>query len=134
MGTRADFYIGSGNEAEWLGSVAWDGYQWASEGTLIDAKTEDIFRLEVEKIKSERDDFTHPDMGWPWPWDDSNTTDYAYMFDGDKVRVFAFGGEQFINDDGEIDYQDGKFDGFPDMSSRKNVAFGNRSGIIVIGC
>jgi hypothetical protein len=26
MGTRADFYIGRGTEAEWLGSVAWDGY------------------------------------------------------------------------------------------------------------
>ena len=26
MGTRADFYLGEGSAAEWLGSVAWDGY------------------------------------------------------------------------------------------------------------
>ena len=25
MGTRADFYVGRGESAEWLGSVAWDG-------------------------------------------------------------------------------------------------------------
>ncbi len=25
MGTRADFYVGLGEQAEWLGSVAWDG-------------------------------------------------------------------------------------------------------------
>ena len=26
MGTRADFYIGKGTDAEWLGSIAWNGY------------------------------------------------------------------------------------------------------------
>ena len=26
MGTRADLYIGRGTDAEWIGSVAWDGY------------------------------------------------------------------------------------------------------------
>ena len=31
MGSRADFYIGEGTEAEWLGSVAWDGYEWDKE-------------------------------------------------------------------------------------------------------
>jgi hypothetical protein len=25
MGTRADFYVGRGETAEWLGSIAWDG-------------------------------------------------------------------------------------------------------------
>lgn len=28
MGTRADFYIGRGENAEWLGSIAWDGDPW----------------------------------------------------------------------------------------------------------
>lgn len=26
MGTRADFYVGRGTEAEWIGSIALDGY------------------------------------------------------------------------------------------------------------
>lgn len=26
MGTRADFYVGRGKDAEWIGSVAFDGY------------------------------------------------------------------------------------------------------------
>lgn len=26
MGTIADFYVGRGPKAEWIGSIAWDGY------------------------------------------------------------------------------------------------------------
>lgn len=26
MGTRADFYVGTGANAEWLGSIAYDGH------------------------------------------------------------------------------------------------------------
>ena len=26
MGTRADFYVGRGDAAEWIGSIAYDGY------------------------------------------------------------------------------------------------------------
>lgn len=26
MSTRADFYVGRGAEAEWIGSISWDGY------------------------------------------------------------------------------------------------------------
>ena len=31
MGTRADFYVGVGKKAEWLGNVAWDGDEWAEK-------------------------------------------------------------------------------------------------------
>lgn len=51
MGTRADFYIGRGPDAEWLGSVAWDGYEWdAEDSDLMTAKTADEFRAAVAAI------------------------------------------------------------------------------------
>jgi len=49
MGTRADFYVGRGETAEWVGSVAWDGYPnepWGIGRTtdLFTATTEADFR------------------------------------------------------------------------------------------
>ena len=58
MGTRADFYIGRGQDAEWLGSVAWDGYEWeADDSDLMQAKTADEFRAAVAAIEAERDEY-----------------------------------------------------------------------------
>jgi hypothetical protein len=67
MGTRADFYVGVGPEAEWLGSIAWDGYAGAENPNcgLMRAKTEEEFRKEVDGIRASRDDFTAPEDGWP---------------------------------------------------------------------
>jgi hypothetical protein len=114
MGTRADFYIGTGKNAEWLGSVAWDGYEWQESSTLIESKTEEEFRAAVTEISKERDDWTSPEDGWPWPWNTSSITDYAYYF---QDGVASCKGR---ND-------------WPDMSHIKNVTFGKRSGLIVIG-
>ena len=136
MGTRADFYIQKPTlipdeiVLEWLGSVAWDGSDWQDMLKVI--KTEADFRLLVEKISKERDDWTSPEMGWPWPWDDSLLTDFAYAFMG-EFKVFCFGKD--ISDepsDEEYDARE-KVDFFPNMSDKKRVAFGNRSGVMIIG-
>ena len=116
MGTRSDFYVGVGKNAEWLGSVAWDGYEWGEDENcqLMKATTESEYRMAVSGIAKARDDWTAPEQGWPWPWDDSNTTDCAYAFHGGKT--------EYITEDRE----------WPDMSGRKNIALGKRSGIILI--
>lgn len=119
MGTRADFYIGRGQDAEWLGSVAWDGYEWAEEEgcDLMQAKTPDEFRATVAAIQAERKDFTTPAEGWPWPWDDSNTTDYAYVFH-----------------DGAVEIPRESVDWLPNMAARKNVQWNSaKGGIFVVG-
>ncbi len=131
MGTRADFYVGSGKDAEWLGSIAWDGYEWIDPltdeqeeedykgplGTSLVAATEKGFRADVAAIFEGRDDVTLPEQGWPWPWDTSATTDITYYFKDGKVF-----GEWFSKNP------------WPDMSQRKNVALGSsRSGVIVVG-
>src|SRR6266446_6472207 len=91
MGTRADFYVGRGKQAEWLGSIAWDGYPKAIALDVLNARSEDEFREAVVHFLTPREDATAPDMGWPWPWEDSGTTDFSYAFARDRVWVSDFG-------------------------------------------
>ncbi|ALS64908.1 hypothetical protein [Pandoraea apista] len=137
MGTRADFYVGRGVTAEWLGSVAWDGYPDGFDRPgLLDATTEAQYRAAVSEELASREDATLPEAGWPWPWDNSATTDYAYAFDGERVYSSCFGRAWHdlataIED--ESDEDDASLRAvFPDMSARKNVAFGSKSGVIVV--
>jgi hypothetical protein len=129
MGTRADFYVGRGRDAEWLGSIAWDGYPDAMTGNLLQATTPGMFRTEVAAFLAERDDATTPEMGWPWPWEDSNLTDYAYAFDDGKV--WATGGPGWFDPLDMEPENEGRTVEFPDMSARKAVTMGKRSGLLV---
>jgi hypothetical protein len=80
------------------------------------------------------EDATLPADGWPWPWDDSRTTDYAYAFDEGKAWGSCFGHAWFDPRGEEPDHDEGgKVAVFPDMSARKKVTMGKRSGLIVIG-
>lgn len=127
MGTRADFYAGRGPEAEWLGSIAWDGYPKGvfhasglpQPSTVTDMTT---WRADVSEFLDGRDDGTTPDRGWPWPWDDSGTTDYSYAFDDGKVWGSFFGGPWFDASQPQPDEEDeaGSPAVHPDMSDRKN--------------
>jgi hypothetical protein len=136
MGTRADFYIGRGAKAEWLGSVAWDGDDL--DPIIAKAKSIKSYRAAVNTFLASRDDATLPSMGWPWPWNDSRTTDYAYAFDGGKVYASSFGkGWHYPKDvekgSDEFEITDGPRCEFPDMQSIKCVTFGERSGVIIFG-
>ncbi len=134
MGTRADFYVGRGKDAEWLGSIAWDGNPEGLEAPqLLAATGEPHYREEVARLLAKCDDGTVPADGWPWPWDDSGTTDYTYAFDGDQVWVSAFGTEWFLATEPEPDEEDRPETAiFPDMTAKQNVTFGKRSGVIII--
>lgn len=133
MGTRADFYVGRGLSAEWIGSIAWDGYPDGIPETIKKARNEKDFREAVASfIVEDRDDGTRPEDGWPWPWETSHTTDYAYAFDGANTWACCFGSEWWDAALPEPEKR-GKGDTvFPDMSSRKRVAYGARSGTIMI--
>jgi hypothetical protein len=135
MGTRADFYIGRGKSAEWLGSIAWGGYPESIDKKLLKAKTKDNFVSALNKFFKGRDDVTLPKDGWPWPWDDSNTTDFSYAFDDGKVYATCFGSHWFdplIEQSDECQEREGKSE-FPNMKNIKNIAFNKRSGLIIIG-
>ena len=145
MGTRADFYIRKNAELQWLGSVAMDGYDvdeategWATKDehdracwALKGVESEEDFRAALQVYFDTRDDVTVPDEhGWPWPWENSETTDRAYVFDGDRLRRYAWG-KEIIGEDNEGPAPEG---GWPDMSRLKNVVIGTkRDGVIVVG-
>lgn len=132
MGTRADFYVRKDTgDMEWLGSIALDGNPAGIDTQVLDADREEAFKYQVAKF-IEREDGTNPYMGWPWPWDDSRTTDYAYIFENGKVMASYFGGSLF--DPLEPDDEEGESklkNYFPDMKDVKNVTFGQRSGLII---
>ena len=96
--TKADFYIGRGIAANWIGSINSDGYlSGIPLEILICANPTFYEELVVEFIKS-RDGIikTNGDK-WPWLWPDSRMTDYAYMFlqDLSRVVVSQYGGDMF---------------------------------------
>ena len=92
MGTRADFYIGRDENMEWLGSQAMDGYPDGVDEAILNAPNVYSYRGAVIAQEDKRGDWTTPDMGWPWPWDDSELTDYAYTFDDGRVWASTHGG------------------------------------------
>lgn len=92
MPTRADYYIRTGPSAEWLGSTTYDGYPGGTPQPAIGATDESSFRVLVEQVlATATPDSTSPKDGWPWPWNDSRTTDYAYAWTPDGVRLSSFG-------------------------------------------
>lgn len=121
---------------EWLGSIAWDGYPSGTPENLGLAKTEAEYRREVDEILSGDDSATRPEQGWPWPWEDSRTTDYSYTWDGEKPLACCFGWEWIPAAKWDEDVWDSdlpeKLVGFPDMTARQSVARGKRSGIIAV--
>ncbi len=133
MGTRADFYIGRGESAEWLGSIAWDGYPDGIDKAVLEATTPEDFRATLGAFFAKREDVSLPADGWPWPWDDSRTTDYAYALDGGKVYGSCFGHSWFdplVASEKEDENSTKVI--FPDMTAKKNVQLGgDKSGLIV---
>ncbi len=91
MGSKADFYIGRGPEAEWLGSIGWDGLPAGLPSGLLATATEDAFRSEVAAMLLARPDGVPPEKGWPWTWDTSLGTSYSYAFDRERVWACCFG-------------------------------------------
>jgi len=156
MGTRADFYVGRGMYAEWLGSIGLDGYpdgisltdkerekilpgievhthkNFPTGEHLFDSSTEEQYRQRVSQFFENRDDVSLPAMGWPWPWEDSQTTDYAYAFDDGRVWASSFGHGWFDPHEPQPDDDNHPKNAiFPNMKERMAVTFGKRSGLLV---
>lgn len=133
MGTRADFYLGRGLDAQWLGSIAWDGHPSSIDSSICHATTLDDYLNALSAFFTGRDDVSGPDHGWPWPWDTSHMTDYAYAFDEGRVWACYFGYRWWpATEDEPDDHGEIKTATFPNMSSRKNVTWDERSGLIIM--
>lgn len=144
MGTRADFYIGKGKEAKWVGSIAWDGYPEGIDREILSSKTEEEYMSTVSSFLSNREDATLPEQGWPWPWTNSLTTDFSYWFFNDMVYASCFGRALYdplapLPEDYDEDAEDPRFSGekeleCPEFSRDQFAPPGSRrSGVIVVG-
>jgi hypothetical protein len=87
---------------------------------------------------------TLPEQGWPWAWDDSNITDHAYAYERGNLMV-----SMLLATDGmamtkawvpwtpgrypKMAAEDGKLCRFPNMSARRALADGKRSGFMLLG-
>jgi hypothetical protein len=139
MGTRADFYVGRGENAEWIGSITWDGYPDGIDGNVFVSDSEESYRMAVSAFFANRDDVTSPNESWPWPWENSQLTDYAYAYDDEVVYASSFGHPWFVVDHsaencGEPEEDDGSKVAFPDMTERKGGwdHIMSRSGMMIV--
>lgn len=93
MGTKADFYVGKGKKAKWIGSIGSDGFPEDIPSEIWNAKNCKEYRKAVKKFFKDEETqeiATLPDQGWPWSWNDSTNTDYSYTFDK-GVHVSSWG-------------------------------------------
>lgn len=91
VGTRADYYAACrGKPPEWLGSTAWDGTPETILPHLAPCTKKYYFLKNLKHLLESRDDSTMPNQGWPWPWEDSKTTDYTYMYYNGKIYIRHF--------------------------------------------
>jgi hypothetical protein len=123
MGSKADFYMGRGIESEWLGSIQWDGMPASIPSGIINANLEETYREEVDSFLVIRGDGVHADAGWPWKWDTSHGTKYAYAFDTKTCCVMAscFGSSWWLASKTEPEHTTlkRKAASFPDMAMAK---------------
>ncbi len=111
MGTRADFYVqyvpklgeATGPGLRWLGSVCMDGYPCGFDDDLFRRQDDTLFQPgdeiwaeKITKMIEARDDGILPERGWPWPWESSDTTDYAYVLYDGGVWASCMGRELFL--------------------------------------
>ncbi len=109
MGTRADFYVGRFEDAEWLGSIAYDGGPdaIAMNPAILRAKTERAYRKAVGDFLGNDEDAILAKDGWPWGAKDSSVTDWSYYFEDGTVWIAhynsGFWTAEYVLEHGEDD-------------------------------
>jgi hypothetical protein len=83
--TRADFYVGTGSNARYLGSVYVDGNKLPP--SVKRARTPERFEKAVAKLIKK----TNGSTTWPWAWETSATTDYSYWLENEKLYMTVLG-------------------------------------------
>jgi hypothetical protein len=144
MGTRADFFIGVGPAAKWVGSVSYNG--WPDDDGAgaepMAATSEAEFRAAVERVLSTwHPPVTRPEEGWPWPWEDFRTTDWAYAWDRARGPVTSQYGHDWmtarqlkelprdLSYRGQRELRD---DEVPDMTKGKKADVLAKSGLMLL--
>jgi hypothetical protein len=89
--TRADFYIGQGVDANWIGSIFHDGYPTRIPLEILICVNPILYEeLVVEFIKSDKGVVRSENGKWPWLWGDSRLTDYSYIFESKGICISGY--------------------------------------------
>ncbi|HUN93437.1 MAG TPA: hypothetical protein VMU33_15415 [Burkholderiaceae bacterium] len=86
MGTRADFYLGRGEDATWLGSLLAEARPENIPAAILEAREAGDFEARVRAFLSSAGGLL-AEHGWPWRWRHSGETGYTYAFDGERTLV-----------------------------------------------
>lgn len=139
MGTRADFFIGIGPNAEWIGSTSYDGDPYSLGADPLKATSEAEFRAAIERMLADPERLvTRPEEGWPWPWRDFRTSDYGYAWDPERGAVASSGRawvtERQLRDNSDCIYEGPRLldDEVPDMSKCKKADVLAKSGLLIL--
>lgn len=93
---KADFYVGMGPEADWIGSVSKCGNVYELSTPILLQVNRIMFEeLSIEYIKFCEGVVANHICQWPWQWPDSRMTDFSYIFlpQMEKVYVSIQGGD-----------------------------------------
>lgn len=126
MASKADFYLGRGLKAKWIGSITYGGYTPSENGrTLIinvcNANTEEKYREAVlALINYEHSEGFNPENGWPWDYPDSSGTDYSYYFAYHTVKCSCYGSVLF-DPFKENKWEEGVFLKLPQMTVKPKL-------------
>ena len=89
MGTRADFYVGLGSKADWIGSLLQDGSVWNIPIEILIQVNRIMFEeLSIDFIKKCGGIVAQEDGKWPHLWSDSRMSDYSYIFHPGHEKVY----------------------------------------------
>lgn len=159
MGTRCDFYVmDKKNKLNWVGSYGWDGYPDGNPKgmKLHKVTTEEDYKKKVITFLEDSEGYITGRDGWPWPWDNSGTSDHYYFFydgavwcgdlyigEGEytiKLKDFLdnideFGDHDDCDEEVEKKAQEMSFKDkykLPDMSKVKDVDLGRSSGVMIL--
>ena len=100
MGTKADFYVGTGNDMEWLGSIFNEGDVTSIPLNILIQINQVMFEeLILEFLQNHDSVISDREDKWNHPWADSRLTDYTYMFDTAREKVVMYqSGIDYVTD------------------------------------
>lgn len=96
---KADFYVGIGPDAEWIGSVSKCGSPFEMLTEMLLQVNQTMYEeLVIEYINYCEGVVANHICQWPWQWPDSRMTDYSYFFVPEHEKVYvSIGGDVLLD-------------------------------------
>jgi len=84
---KADFYVGTMLELEWIGSVTRNGNIYKIPVDILIQINQTMYEEKVFDFIRKQQGFV---LHWPHFWHTSELTDFSYIFDSNLCKVFMY--------------------------------------------